>query len=115
VIGDFPWTRPHWSKIEKYIESSAISPNGKRIAVAGRGDILLFLLKKEMQEIFLIVRASRIELWLGLRMVKASVGFLMKAENINWLFQINLEEQNKIAIENPTFYINLLGLLIQNT
>jgi tricorn protease len=104
VIGDFPWTRPHWSKIEKYIESSAISPNGKRIAVAGRGDILLFLLKKEMQEIFLIVRASRIELWLGLRMVKASVG-LMKAENINWLFQINLEEQkNKIAIENPTFY-----------
>jgi hypothetical protein len=25
---DFPWTRPHWSKIEKYIESSAISPNG---------------------------------------------------------------------------------------
>jgi hypothetical protein len=26
-------------------------------------------------------------------MVKASVGFLMKAENINWLFQINLEEQ----------------------
>jgi hypothetical protein len=38
-------------------------------------------------------------------MVKASVGFLMKAENINWLFQINLEEQkNKIAIENPTFY-----------
>jgi hypothetical protein len=35
VIGDFPWTRPHWSKIEKYIESSAISPNGKRIAVAG--------------------------------------------------------------------------------
>jgi hypothetical protein len=88
------WTRPHWSKIEKYIES-AISPNGKRIAVAGRGDILLFLLKKEMQEIFLIVRASRIELWLGLRMVKASVGFLMKAENINWLFQINLEEQKK--------------------
>jgi hypothetical protein len=47
------WTRPHWSKIEKYIESSAISPNGKRIAVAGRGDIfLLFLLKKEMQEYF---------------------------------------------------------------
>jgi tricorn protease len=44
VIGD--WTRPHWSKIEKYIESSAISPNGKRIAVAGRGDILLFLLKR---------------------------------------------------------------------
>jgi hypothetical protein len=51
VIGDFPWTRPHWSKIEKYIESLS-SPNGKRIAVAGRGDILLFLLKKEMQEYF---------------------------------------------------------------
>jgi tricorn protease len=33
---------------------------------------------------------------------KASVGFLMR--RINWLFQINLEEQNKIAIENPTFY-----------
>jgi tricorn protease len=45
VIGDFPWTRPH-CKIEKYIESSAISPNGKRIAVAGRGDILLFLKRR---------------------------------------------------------------------
>jgi hypothetical protein len=40
---DFPWTRPHWSKIEKYIESSAISPNG---VASGRGDILLFLLKR---------------------------------------------------------------------
>jgi tricorn protease len=52
VIGDFPWTRPHWSKIEKYIESSAISPNGKRIAVAGRGDILLFLLKRRCKKYF---------------------------------------------------------------
>jgi hypothetical protein len=43
VIGDFPWTDLTGVK---YIESSAISPNGKRIAVAGRGDILLFLLKR---------------------------------------------------------------------
>jgi hypothetical protein len=64
----------NWSKIEKYIESLAISPNGKRIAVAGRGDILLFLLKKEMQEIFLIVRAWR-RAWLGLLTL---VGFLMR-------------------------------------
>jgi tricorn protease len=103
VIGDFPWTRPHWSKIEKYIESSAISPNGKRIAVAGRGDILLFLLKKEMQEIFLIVRASRIELWLGLRMVKVSWFSDEGGE-----YQLVISDQfgrtkNKIA-ENPTFY-----------
>jgi tricorn protease len=56
-----------------------------------------------MQEIFLIVRASRIELWLGLR-VKASVGFLEGGE-----YQLVISDQfgrtkNKIAIENPTFY-----------
>jgi hypothetical protein len=49
VIGDFPGLDLTGVKLKKYIESSAISPNGKRIAVAGRGDILLFLLKKEMQ------------------------------------------------------------------
>jgi hypothetical protein len=66
-----------------------------------------------MQEIFLIVRASRIELsWSP---DGKSVCFEMKGE-YQLLFQINLEEQkNKIAIENPTFYYNLLGLLIQNT
>jgi tricorn protease len=37
VIGDFPGL--DLTGVEKYIESSAISPNGKRIAVAGRGDI----------------------------------------------------------------------------
>jgi tricorn protease len=50
VIGDFPWTRPHWSKIEKYIESSAISPNG--VSLWGRGDILLFLLKRRCKKYF---------------------------------------------------------------
>jgi hypothetical protein len=39
-------------KLKKYIESSAISPNGKRIAVAGRGDILLFLLKRRCKKYF---------------------------------------------------------------
>jgi tricorn protease len=114
VIGDFPWTRPHWSKIEKYIESSAISPNGKRIAVAGRGDILLFLLKKEMQEIFLIVRASRIELWLGLRMVKVSWFSDEGGE-----YQLVISDQfgrTKIRLQKIQLsIINLLGLLIQNT
>ncbi len=46
INGDFPWIRPHWTSIEKYIESAAISPNGKRVALSGRGDIFTVPAKK---------------------------------------------------------------------
>jgi tricorn protease len=57
-----------------------------------------------MQEIFLIVRASRIELWL-----------VSDGKSVSWFsdeggeYQLVISDQfgrtkNKIAIENPTFY-----------
>jgi tricorn protease len=77
--------------------------NGKRIAVAGRGDIFTIPAEKEMQEIFLIVRASRIELWL-----------VSDGKSVSWFsdeggeYQLVISDQfgrtKKIAIENPTFY-----------
>jgi hypothetical protein len=71
VIGDFPGLDLTGVKLKKYIESSAISPNGKRIAVGKRR---YFTIPAEKGDaIFLIVRASRIELWLGLRMVRQLV------------------------------------------
>jgi hypothetical protein len=93
VTGDFPGLDLTGVKLKNILSLQLFLQMGN-VSLA-RGDILLFLLKK-MQEIFLIVRA-----WIELCLVsdgKASVGFLMKAENINWLFQINLEEQ-KIRLQ----------------
>jgi tricorn protease len=94
VIGDFPWTRPHWSKIEKYIESSYFSKwetyrcSGKRryfTIPAEKGDA-----KSNSQGVDRAVAWSPDG--------KSVSWFSDEAENINWLFQINLEEQ-KIRLQ----------------
>jgi hypothetical protein len=86
----------NWSKIEKYIESSSISPNGKRIAVeVEEGDILLFLLKKEMQE---AISNSQ-----GVAESGSSPDarwFLMRAENNLVISDQFGRTKKKIAIEN---------------
>ncbi|MCX6223812.1 MAG: hypothetical protein NTV01_03535 [Bacteroidia bacterium] len=39
INGDFPWMRPHWVKVQSYINSAGISPTGSRAVFAARGDI----------------------------------------------------------------------------
>ncbi|NJO88339.1 MAG: hypothetical protein HC831_04750 [Chloroflexia bacterium] len=40
ITADFPWVRPHWTGINKNIESVSISPNGKRVLLSARGEII---------------------------------------------------------------------------
>jgi hypothetical protein len=51
VIGDFPWTRPHWVKLKKYWVFSYFS-KWETYRCSGRGDILLFLLKRRCKKYF---------------------------------------------------------------
>ncbi len=105
VTGDFPWTRPHWSKIEKYIESVAVSPNGKRIALSGRGDIFTIPAKKG--------DARNISNSQGI--ADRAVAWSPDGKSISWFsdeggeYQLVIadqfgKEKKIIPIENPTFY-----------
>ncbi|MFN8353433.1 MAG: PDZ domain-containing protein [Spirosomataceae bacterium] len=46
VNGEFPWTRPHWVKVERNIDAISISPTGKRVAISARGEIVTLPAKK---------------------------------------------------------------------
>lgn len=46
VNGEFPWTRPHWVKVERNIDAISISPSGKRVTISTRGEILTLPAKK---------------------------------------------------------------------
>ncbi len=39
INADFPWLRPHWTNVSKYIRTMEISPNGKRAIFEARGEI----------------------------------------------------------------------------
>jgi tricorn protease len=103
VIGDFPWTRPHWSKIEKYIESLS-SPNGKRIAVGKRR---YFTIPAEKGDARNISNSQGV--------ADRAVAWSPDGKSVSWFsdeggeYQLVISDQfgrtkNKIAIENPTFY-----------
>ena len=105
VDGDFPWVRPHWTSVERYIESYAISPNGMRIAMSGRGDIFTVPAKKGD------VRNLTNSAGVADRMVAWSPD----GKSISWFsdeggeYQLVISDQygkekKKIAIANPTFY-----------
>lgn len=40
VTGDFPWIRPHFVDMSEFITDINLSPNGKRVVVASRGEII---------------------------------------------------------------------------
>ncbi len=105
ITGDFPWTRPHWSTIEKYIESAAISPNGKRIALSARGDIFTVPAKKG--DVRNISNSPGI--------ADRAVAWSPDGKSISWFsdeggeYQLLISDQfgktkRTIPIENPTFY-----------
>ncbi len=39
INADFPWTATKWENVNKRVNSGSISPNGKRVVMAARGDI----------------------------------------------------------------------------
>lgn len=39
VNGDFPWTATKWENVNTRVDFASISPNGKRVIMASRGDI----------------------------------------------------------------------------
>ncbi|MGZ2369235.1 S41 family peptidase [Ancylomarina sp. YFZ004] len=105
VKGDFPWTRPHWSSVDKYITSAAISPSGKRLVIAARGDIFTIPLKKG--NVRNISNSQAV--------ADRAVSWSPDGKNISWFsdeggeYQLVISDQygkekKKIAIENPSFY-----------
>jgi len=105
VDGDFPWIRPQWTSIDKYVESYAISPNGMRLAIGGRGDIFTVPAKKG--DVRNITNSQGI--------ADRSVAWSPDGLNISWFsdeggeYQLVIADQfgkdkKKIAIPHPTFY-----------
>ena len=105
VDGDFPWIRPHWTSIEKNLESYAISPNGMRVALGARGDVLTIPAKKG--------DARNLTNTQGI--ADRSVAWSPDGKSISWFsdeggeYQLVISDQfgkekKKIAIANPTFY-----------
>lgn len=105
VEGDFPWIRPHWTSIEKYIQSYAISPNGMRVAMGARGDVFTIPAKKG--DVRNITNSQGI--------ADRAVAWSPDGKSISWFsdeggeYQLVIadqygKEQKKIAIANPTFY-----------
>lgn len=39
ISGDFPWTATKWENVNSRVDFASISPNGKRVVMASRGDI----------------------------------------------------------------------------
>lgn len=39
VVGDFPWTATTWENVSSRVDFASVSPNGKRVVMAARGDI----------------------------------------------------------------------------
>ncbi len=39
IKGDFPWTATKWENVNSRVDFASISPNGKRVVMASRGDI----------------------------------------------------------------------------
>ena len=39
VVGDFPWAATQWEDVSSSARAASLSPNGKRVIVASRGDI----------------------------------------------------------------------------
>lgn len=105
VIGDFPWARPHWSKIEDYVDYLSISPTGKRVAISARGDV--FTVPADKGSVRNLTNTSGV--------ADRQVAWSPDGKYISWFSDEGGEyhlvisdqygkEKRKIEIENPTFY-----------
>ncbi len=105
VKGDFPWSRPHWVKAKEYIQSAAISPTGKRVAFAARGEVITVPVEKGNPRNVTNSPAS----------AERAVAWSPDGQRISWFsdeggeYQLVIadqygRDQKKINIPNPTFY-----------
>ncbi len=105
VIGDFPWARSHWSKIEDYVDYLSLSPTGKRVAISARGDV--FTLPADKGSVRNLTNSPSV--------ADRNVAWSPDGEHISWFsdeggeYQLVISDQfgkaqRKIKIENPTFY-----------
>jgi tricorn protease len=105
VNGEFPWTRPHWMKIDKYIDAISLSPTGKRVAISARGEILTLPAKK----------GDSRNLTKSNGVADRDVAWSPDGKYISWFsdeggeYQLVIADQfgknhRKIKLEKPTFY-----------
>ncbi|MDF9795038.1 tricorn protease [Catalinimonas alkaloidigena] len=105
VVGDFPWARPHWSKIEDYVDHLSISPTGKRVAISARGDV--FTVPADKGSVRNLTNTSGV--------ADRQVAWSPDGKYISWFsdeggeYQLVIsgqygKEKRKIEIEHPTFY-----------
>lgn len=105
ITGDFPWTRPHWVKVDKSIDAVAVSPTGKRVVVSARGEILTLPAKK----------GDIRNLSNNLGIADREPAWSPDGKSISWFsdeggeYQLvicdqNGKEKRKIKLDKPTFY-----------
>lgn len=108
IKGDFPWTRPYWTSIDKYISSASISPHGKRMVLSARGDVFTVPAKK----------GSARNLTNSQGVADRTVAWSSDGQKIAWFsdesgeYQLVISDQfgndkKVMAIENPTFFYEL--------
>ncbi|MCB0471851.1 MAG: PD40 domain-containing protein, partial [Flavobacteriaceae bacterium] len=105
VNGDFPWARPHWTGISKYIESAAISPEGKRAVLSARGDVFTVPASK----------GNYRNLTQSPGVADRAVAWSPDGQHISWFsdeggeYHLVIADQfgnnpKKVQIEHPTFF-----------
>ncbi len=107
VEGDFPWSRPHWTEAKDYIQTAAISPSGKRVALAARGEVFTVPAKKGNWRNLTNSSGS----------AERAVSWSPDGKTVSWFsdeggeYQLVLadqfgKDQRKIKIDQPTFFYN---------
>ncbi|MEE4196437.1 MAG: PDZ domain-containing protein [Bacteroidales bacterium] len=105
IKADFPWMRPHWADVEKFITQMEISPTGKRAIIEARGEI--FTLPEKEGNVRNLTSSSG--------SAERSPAWSPNGEKVSWFsdqsgeYQLIIANQfgkilKKITFEKPTFY-----------
>jgi tricorn protease len=105
VEADFAWARPHWEKVEGSVAEYTLSPTGKRVLMAARGDV--FSVPAEKGDVRNLTNSTGV--------ADRSPAFSPDGEKIAYFsdesgeYQLVIADnfgkvQKKITLQNPTFY-----------